>query len=391
MKIIWATNGTIGYLMGLSSSDLANELEEYHSVSKSDITDYLEAGALYDAVYDFADDLSQEDEYEFEDEILPEINRQTRDGKVILVSEDGGGRVVDASELNNLKLFSIPLYQPTEALALGDEDGLHLLGVTVRLTDGDPAEIISEHFDYTLYAIPETDAEFRVFVDTCLSSAKDSIADIYQLDDPTEEIAKHLDEYIDECDFSAVSECCEPIKLAIKTQYVDYRSGSNTMNESVKLTEVSSKVPSQLKVEFDAIMYAVDAFGLEEVTSKPFLLGDPADPDINSVEYNYPEFARIVKAFKKELSLDEDIDDLWDGLSSNPADWQTIKDTCRLLTERSEDGSYKRPSVQIEKVYKKYYKAFDESLEEDDESRIEEDAESMDSPSDWPWGPPHRK
>ena len=163
------------------------------------------------------------------------------------------------------------------------------------------------------------------------------------------------------------------------------------MNESVKLREASSKVPGQLKVEFDAILDAVDAFGLEEVTSKPFSLGDPADPDIGSVEYNYPEFARIVKAFKKELGLDEDIDDLWDGLSSNPADWQTIKDTCRLLTERSEDGGYKRPSVQIEKVYKKYYKAFDESLEDDDESRIEEDAETMDSPSDWPWGPPHRK
>ena len=122
------------------------------------------------------------------------------------------------------------------------------------------------------------------------------------------------------------------------------------------LNEASSKEPKKLKKELKEIKSLVKEYGKEYLTSMPFT---SYDNDPISIEYQYPEFFKIVKSFFKEMELldkeqlnnNELLDDSWDS-DIDDHDWDVLMTVCDKLVNRP------GVPVQIEKIYKTGYNSF---------------------------------
>ena len=106
-----------------------------------------------------------------------------------------------------------------------------------------------------------------------------------------------------------------------------------------KLNEVTETDPEDLSSELETINRLYDDYGFEYFTAMP--LAD-FDNDTESIEYNYPKFFKVVKAFFKETGkLDKDnindtdmLEETWYNI--NDVDFKTILEVCNNLV--SNDG-----------------------------------------------------
>lgn len=118
------------------------------------------------------------------------------------------------------------------------------------------------------------------------------------------------------------------------------------LNESKEeLTEAKVKDHEGLEAELEEIKPLVDEYGFEYFTSMPLV---NFDNDTTSVEYQYPNFFKIVKAFFKEMGIVADLNNI-DELEDNWAmfsqrDWDTCMTVCNRCLETGK-------SYQMEKIY----------------------------------------
>lgn len=125
------------------------------------------------------------------------------------------------------------------------------------------------------------------------------------------------------------------------------------------LTEAKAKNPNKLAAEYEEIKDLAEEYGYEYFTQMPFTA---YDNDPISIEMQYPEFFRIVKAFFKEMGILEgdDINNIdlldmsWDQDISKH-DWDVLMRACEKLANGK--------GVQFEKEYKTGYN----SVLDDDE------------------------
>lgn len=152
------------------------------------------------------------------------------------------------------------------------------------------------------------------------------------------------------------------------------------------ITEAKSKNPTKLADELEEIKDLSDEYGREYFTQMPFT---SFDNDPISIEYQYPEFFRVVKSFFKEMDIltpeelnDEDeLDYQWDqGIDQH--DWDVLMKVCDKLA--------KGKGAQIEKEYKTGYNS---PLDDDEilanrekEESLQEDAVDGGPDTDGPDG-----
>ena len=106
-----------------------------------------------------------------------------------------------------------------------------------------------------------------------------------------------------------------------------------------KLNEVTETDPEDLSSELETINRLYDDYGFEYFTAMPLV---DFDNDTESIEYNYPKFFKVVKAFFKETGkLDKDnindtdmLEETWYNI--NDVDFKTILEVCNNLV--SNDG-----------------------------------------------------
>ena len=441
-KLVWSDNSMLNSLLALSEEDLKAELIDY-GYSEEFISD-MSLDELHNILYE-EETLWEMDIEDFENNVVPMINRQTDNGIVLMVGEvarwdgnRGAGKAVFTEDLKggdiDPDVTSVEIYD--------DGSGLVWLG---------------HHHDGThkfrLYALPE---ENQVeFIEDCMEDAIEDMYNWYYGEDDLGDVRDEIIEDIlaqltdlnflnENVNFSQVPNYCKPIKNLLneslneskddiatitvdavleddidledirafdiepkyswnktfdnltltgtKENIVRYlKSGLyNADDEWIKeyypelleeeLNEASTKNPKKLAKELKEIKKLANDYGFEYFTAMPFT---SYDSDPISIEYNYPEFFRIVKAFWKEMeTLDDDtkekyieyadpegkkkiskddvnlnnpdvLDYLWDledqlaveNKSDFDHDFETIVKTCELILERG-------TPIQFEKIFK---------------------------------------
>lgn len=277
-KVIWSSNITKDTLLNSSDEEKLTKLIELgydpEMLSSADLDDVISSD---DSMYD-------SDIIEFEEYIVPEIEHQTNSGIVLLVdSLDNSGLAVFASELTSIS-SDIEEYTLTEV-----DSGLMLTTKTNEET----------HY-YDVFAVPEDEDKLREFVEICLPERVTELQNIenYSYSEAVAEVAEEISDInllLGYCDYSNVPDVCDHVSLK-----------SNIMNESVELTEVKAKDPETLAVEYAEIKSLSDEYGKEYFTSMPF---SAFEDDPITIEAQYPNFAKVVKSFFKEMVPDEDIND----------------------------------------------------------------------------------
>lgn len=346
-KLVWSNNMTMNSLAALKPEDLRVELIDYGY--DEELINTLTDDELYDKIV-YADDiLWQVDDDRFNWDIEPMINKQTCDGIVLMV---GKAARWDGNRPAGKAVF-------TESLRGGDIDPD--VDVVRIEDDGEGLVWLGSHHDGThkfkLYALPE---ENQVeFIQECMEDAindemmwyhdEENLDDAY--DDIIEDILARftdLDYLNDYISFNLVPSFCKRIK-----NESNIAVGEN-LEEEV-LDEANTKEPKKLAKELKEIKKLANEYGYEYLTSMPF---SNFDNDPISIEYNYPEFSKIVKAFfvemgdmtREEAKTDIDtLDLLWDQNISQH-DWDTIIRTCEYLLNHK--------NAQIEKIYKTGYNSF---------------------------------
>jgi len=151
----------------------------------------------------------------------------------------------------------------------------------------------------------------------------------------------------------------------------------NDLEIEEELTEAKAKDSTKLSRELDEIKDLADEYGYEYFTQMPFTA---YDNDPISIEMQYPEFFRIVKAFFKEMGILEGddinntdlLDMSWDQDISKH-DWDVLMRACEKLANGK--------GVQFEKEYKTGYNSVlddDEILaNREQEESLNEDAISV--------------
>ena len=331
-NIIWSSNITKDKLLNSSKEEKLAKLIELgydpEMLMTADLDDVI---ASDDTTFD-------KDLEEFDDVIAPEIENQTYNGIVLLVDADGSGFASYARDIIDIS-SDIESYTLIE-----DDNGLALI------TEA------KESHRHDLYAIPEDPDRLKDFIEVCLSSKLTEVQSMYEEIDYLEAIEKVKDEVLDDpmwidnyCDFKSVAEVCDRITMK-----------ESLVTESVNLNEVKAKDPETLAKEYEEIKALSDEYGKEYFTSMPF---SAFEDDPITIEAQYPNFAKVVKAFFKEM-LDEDPNDpeamdyQWDsGLDDH--DWDILMTLCEKLVTQNQKGEY--PNMQIEKVFKN---GFDDGLSE---------------------------
>lgn len=326
--IIWSTSSTKDHLYDASKQDkIAKLIDIGYDPEMLVDADLDEIIASEDAFYD-------EGIVELEEYIVPEIEQQTNAGIVLLVDSEGYGKAIPAPEMMNIA--------PNAAkLELVEIDGILTLNA---ITD----DVITS---YSIYALPEEEASLKEFVEVCLSEKVHEVQDFEDIgfEGAVEVVMGELD--IDElnanCNFANVPDVCKPISLA----HIRMHEG---------LTEAKAKDPVSLAAEYAEIKELSDEYGMEYFTSMPF---SAFEDDPITIEVQYPNFAKVVKTYFKEMVPDvnykdpEEMDFQWDsGLDQR--DWNTLMQVCQNLVTKNKHGEY--PTVQIEKIYKNN---FDDGLE----------------------------
>ena len=322
-NIIWASNITKDKLLNSSKEEKLAKLIELgydpEMLMTADLDDVI---ASDDTTFD-------SDLEEFDDVIAPEIENQTYNGIILLVDANGDGFSSYARDIIDIS-SDIENYTLVE-----DDSGLALI------TEGNGSH------RYDLFAIPEEQDRLKDFIEVCLSYKLTEVQSMYEDIDYLEAIEKVKEDVLDDpmwidnyCDFSAVADVCNRITMK-----------NSLVTESVNLNEVKAKDPETLAKEYEEIKALSDEYGKEYFTSKPF---SAFEDDPITIEAQYPNFAKVVKAFFKEM-LDEDPNDpeamdlQWDsGLDDH--DWDVLMAVCKKLVTKNSKGEY--PNVQIEKIFK---------------------------------------
>lgn len=331
-NIIWSSNITKDKLLNSSKEEKLTKLIELgydpEMLMDADLDDVIASD----------DTTSDKDLEEFDDVIAPEIENQTYNGIVLLVDADGSGFASYARDIIDIS-SDIESYTLVE-----DDNGLALITKA------------KDSHRHDLYAIPEDPDKLKDFIEVCLSYKLTEVQSMYDELDYLEAIEKVKDEVLDDpmwidnyCDFSAVADVCDRITMK-----------NSLVTESVNLNEVKAKDPETLAKEYEEIKALSNEYGKEYFTSMPF---SAFEDDPITIEAQYPNFAKVVKAFFKEM-LDEDPNDpeamdfQWDsGIDDH--DWDILMTLCEKLVTKNQKGEY--PNMQIEKVFKN---GFDDGLSE---------------------------
>ena len=347
-KRIWSANGTAEYLKGLSEE-----------AKKATLPDYgYDPEQLEGLTDEQLNKLIDQDEYmwqidadELEHEIIPKLNAQTRDGVLFFYGSDGDIDISYADYAEHLAgggplgVFYTEIEDVDGLLQVTREDGMKFILYVFPESDEELSHVFEETLPLYIDHLCEEEPELR---DECVQNMciEGILPDLYQ--------DKDLG------DFSKIPEVLKPAVL--------------NMNEELEkpLTEASVKNEEGLQAELDEIRPIADEYGFEYFTAMPLI---NFDNDTTSIEYNYPNFFRIIKAFFKEMDILEDPNDM-DELEDN---WYTFSqvdwDTCMKVADKCLASG--KPQ-QIEKVYKDVAK---------DELPMEESLEKEEIPEETTEGP----
>ncbi len=343
-KRIWSANGTAEYLKSLSEEAKKATLPDYGYDQEQ-----LEGlnNKQLDELIDQDDYMWQIDADELEHEIIPKLNAQTRDGVLFFYGSDGDIDISYADYAEHLAgggpygMFYTEIEDVDGLLQVTREDDMKFILYSFPESDEELAHVFEETLPLYIDHLCEDEPELR---DECIQNMciEGNLPDMYQ--------DKDLG------DFSKIPGVLKPATL--------------NMNEELEkpLTEASVKNEEGLQAELDEIKPIADEYGFEYFTAMPLI---NFDNDTTSIEYNYPNFFRIIKAFFKEMDILEDPNDM-DELEDN---WYTFSqidwDTCMKVADKC--LSTGKPQ-QIEKVYKDVAKddlPMEEALEKEEESSEE--------------------
>lgn len=186
-----------------------------------------------------------------------------------------------------------------------------------------------------------------------------------------------------------------PFDRDMLEQVLTHVKNTNNLGESAEtLDEAKAKNAGKLAQEVEEIKDLADEYGKEYFTQMPFT---SYDNDPISIEMQYPEFFRIVKAFFKEMEIlspeelndPDELDVQWDqGIDQH--DWDVLMRACDKLVQNK--------GVQFEKEYKTGYNSVldddeilanrkqEESLKEDFiEVTTYDQAKDLGSGTKWIW------
>ena len=338
-KRIWSANGTAEYLKGLSEEAKKANLPDYgyDPEQLEGLTD-----EQLNKLIDQDDYMWQIDADELEHEIIPKLNAQTRDGVLFFYGSDGDIDISYADYAEHLagggpfSMFYTELEDIDGLLQVTREDGMKFILYTFPESDEELAHVFEETLPLYIDHLCEDEPELR---EECIQNMciEGILPDLYQ--------DKDLG------DFSKIPEVLKPATLSINEEL------------EMQLTEASVKNEEGLQAELDEIKPIADEYGFEYFTAMPLI---NFDNDTTSIEYSYPNFFRIIKAFFKEMDILEDPNDM-DELEDN---WYTFSqvdwDTCMKVAAKCLASG--KPQ-QIEKVYKDVAKdelPMEESLEKEE-------------------------
>lgn len=163
-----------------------------------------------------------------------------------------------------------------------------------------------------------------------------------------------------------------PMDWTLLEQVLTHAKDTQSIGEELEIDEAKAKNPSKLEQELAEIKDLAEEYGREYFTQMPFT---SFDNDPISIEMQYPEFFRIVKAFFKEMEIlspeelndPDELDVQWDqGIDKH--DWDVLMKACDKLVNGK--------GVQFEKEYKTGYNSpldDDEILANREEESLEEE------------------
>ena len=349
-NLIWSNTITMDSLLELPDEELKNEL--LNMGYDEEMIGNLSGDKLRQIVYD-DDEYLDADIQEFEEYIIPQINKQCKDGIVLLSGQVGrwdgnraGGISCWAEDLINLEAW-----EDCDYLALYDDNGnLHF---EATHHDG------THHMN--LYALPEDRGQFIQFVINCMPEWIEANRDFneYGDDSSDEEMAEEGYDLIDAdvindyCDFSKVPEFCPPVKNNITNSnesLEDLKEGEYTRDElmakfgtdnldiinagneeDVKLKEAKAGNPSDLEIELETLNADYTDFGPDGFYAVPF----------DRFKKEFPEFTNsCIMTFLKELDIltpeeaedRELLNEYWQsGELIQPEDWPALFDGARQM------------------------------------------------------------
>ena len=362
---IWSSNGDLDKYLDMSPEEKRAELTNWYP---EEMVAQLETEQeLNDAIQDNMDIYNEAAE-DFEYNIAPMIGEQFFEGLIL----DEGMNLVDPSRLLDFDGYHAELDEDEFGNLSWDVEGRKRFPI-LGFSD-DQEELLRELDELgildTLHNLyPEHDDE--------------DFADLYYFED------------LIPLNWGELENVLKPAK------------NLNNLGEACEenLEEAKAKNPSALAREFNEIKDLVDEYGGEYFTQMPFT---NFDNDPISIEYQYPEFFRIVKSYWKEMELLDDrtkknyikdrdpkgekgislkdvtldnpdvLDYMWeleDELASfSPVDfrhdWEVLLRSCEKLVNGK--------GVQFEKEYKTGYN----SVLDDDEILASREEESLHEKAD---------
>ena len=314
IKVIWSSNGELDDLLQMPADQKRLELTNWYD---KEMVDQLADDELDKIIGDNADVFYNEAMEDFEYNIVPMISNQFLGGFVL----DENFNVVDPGVLLSDARETCEIYEDDNGDLYWKEEGrkaIPLLGFDEDqdkfIDQLDQLDILSTM--HNLY--PDQDDEDIEIYD---------IADLI------------------------------PFDWTLLGNVLNH--AVNNLDVVEELTEAKAKSPNKLADELKEIKDLADEYGYEYFTQMPFT---SFDNDPISIEVQYPEFFRVVKAFFKEMGIlsaeelnNSDILDMsWDQDISQH-DWDVFMRACDKLAQGK--------GVQFEKEYKTGYN----SVLDDDE------------------------
>lgn len=312
MKTIWSSYGELDKLLDMSAEDKRRELTNWYD---SEMIDQLADDQLDEYISD-NQAIYDEAANDFEYRIAPMIANQFMAGLIL----DDGFNLVDPATLLDFDGYSAELDEY--------DDGLYF--------------DVEGRKKFPILGFSDDQAKFIDQLDKL-----DILGTIHNL------YPNWDDEDIEIYDIADLI----PFDWTLLEDVLDH--AVNNLEIEEELTEAKAKDSTKLSRELDEIRDLADEYGYEYFTQMPFTA---YDNDPISIEMQYPEFFRIVKAFFKEMGILEGndvnntdlLDMSWDQDISKH-DWDVLMRACDKLVQGK--------GVQFEKEYKTGYN----SVLDDDE------------------------
>ena len=328
MRTFWSSFGELDNLLNKSPEEKREILKDWYD---PDMIDKLEDDQLDEVISDdptIYDDAARD----FEDEIAPMISSQVRNGLIF----DEKFNLIDPVKLLDFDGYSAEL----------DEDEV-----------GDLSFNVEGRKAFPLYGFSEDDNEFIEQLRGL--GVLDTLHNLYpDMDDEDFDDPYYWEDLI-------------PFDWEMLGQNLTHVKDLGNLGESCdeQLDEAKAKNPTKLADELEEIKDLAEEYGREYFTQMPFT---SFDNDPISIEYQYPEFFRVVKSFFKEMDIltpeelndPDELDVQWDqGIDQH--DWDVLMKVCDKLAQGK--------GTQIEKEYKTGYN----SPLDDDEIIANREEESL--------------